>query len=88
MLRLACPSVSAQPHKPGLWQKLEVSHGTGVQICYAGAATEGITWPCILMYLLMDDTVISHGGDLLLGLLKPLSVQELFLQLVQLRIQP
>lgn len=40
------------------------------------------------MYLLMDDTVISHGGDLLLGLLKPLSVQELFLQLVQLRIQP
>lgn len=40
-----------------------------VQIRYAGAATEGITWPCILMYLLMDDTVISHGGDLLLGLL-------------------
>lgn len=37
------------------------------------------------VYLLMDNTVISYGGDDLLGLLKPLSIQELFLQFVQFR---
>lgn len=76
-----CASISAQPYKPTR-QKLEVSHGTGVEICHASSATGEIAWYHLLICLLMDNTVISYGVVLLLGLLKPISLQELYPQLV------